>query len=477
MSDSSTAGSWAEILRPGYAASTATLCLGVGLLAFNSFLAATALPTAVIELDGLALISWATTLYLVFAIIGGAGAALLKQALGARNALLFAAAIFLLGSLVAALAGGMPQVLVGRVIQGAGEGIVAAICYTLIPELFPSRLAPKVFGMLALMWGIAAFGGPVGVGALTEAISWRAAFFVNVPLVLVFAALVFFVAPRHRPSGAMPDFPGLRLLAIGLGIVLVALAGIVAPLAAAGLLILAALLLVAMVLLDRRARTRLLPTGAFTLGSVVGAGLWVVLLLPVASAGAGIYIVLLLEELWGFGPTLAGAVGALMAIAWSTSAIAVANISSPARRLTLVRVGPAVITLGLAGILVGCLSGQLAVLLPAQVALGAGFGMSWSYLSITLMEASSDAERDRTSALLPTMQSAGTAIGAAIAGLAANAAGFAVAETPDAVRTGIAPALIAGIIIALLGLLLAIRTTGLARRAAAAGTSLAAQAA
>jgi MFS family permease len=465
MTETSAPGGWSEIFSPRYAATTTMLCLGVALLAFNAFLAATALPTAVIEFDGLALISWATTLYLVFAIIGGAGAALVKQAMGARNALLVSAGLFLLGSLVAAGAGSMEQVLVGRVIQGTGEGVVAAICYTLIPELFPSRLVPKVFGMQAMMWGIAAFGGPAGVGALTEAISWRAAFFVNVPMVLVFAALVFVVAPKTRPAGALPGFPGIRLLAVGGGIVLVAFAGIVSPLAAAGLLVAAAVLLVATVVLDRRARSRLFPGDAFTLGSVTGTGLWVMLLMPIASGTPGIFIVLLLEKLWGFGPMLAGALGALMAIAWSTAAITVANVSSPARRLSLVRVGPAVTTLGLAGILTACLSGQLAILVVSQLALGAGFGMSWSYLSLIMMEANAGPERDRTSALLPTLQSAGNAIGAAIAGLAANAGGFAVAVTHSEVQQGIAPALVTGILVGLVGITFAVRTTRLARNA------------
>jgi hypothetical protein len=189
------------------------------------------------------------------------------------------------------------------------------------------------------------------------------------------------------------------------------------------------------------------------------------LLMPIAGGTPGIFIVLLLEKLWDFGPMLAGALGALMAIAWSTAAITVANVSSPARRLSLVRVGPAVTTLGLAGILTACLSGQLAVLVVSQLALGAGFGMSWSYLSLILMEASTGPERDRTSALLPTLQSAGNAIGAAIAGLAANAGGFAVAITRDEVRQGIAPALVTGILFGLVGITFAIRTTRLARNA------------
>ena len=114
MSDS-VEGRWAEIFTPHYAPVTLILCLGVALLAFNAFLASVSLPTAVQELGGIALISWALTLFLVFAIVGGSGAALLKQRLGTRAALLISAGVFLLGTLVAATATSMPQVLAGQV--------------------------------------------------------------------------------------------------------------------------------------------------------------------------------------------------------------------------------------------------------------------------------------------------------------------------------------------------------------------------
>ena len=233
MNEPSSSGTWAEIFAPRYASVTLIIGLGVGLLAFNSFLATVSLPTAVQELGGVALISWAVTLYLVFAIVGGSGAALLKQKLGSRMGLLVSASVFLAGTLIAASAGAMPTVLVGRALQGLGEGVVAAICFALIPELFPSRLVPKVFGLNAMIWAVAAFGGPAVAGLLTEMVSWRAAFLFSVPLVLIFGAMVAFVVPARSASAATPvQFPGVRLLAIGVGITMVALAAVVAPLPA-----------------------------------------------------------------------------------------------------------------------------------------------------------------------------------------------------------------------------------------------------
>jgi len=463
MTDNSeTSGRWADVFGPRYAAATLILCLGVALLAFNVFLTSTALPTAVQELGGVALISWALTLFLVFAIMGGAGAALLKQLVGARTALLGSALLFMAGTLIAASATSMETVLVGRVLQGLGEGVVAAICFALIPELFPSRLVPKVFGMQAVVWAIAAFGGPLLAGLLTEFISWRAAFVVSVPLALIFAAMVWRVVPNSKGTPQdNADFPGVRLLMVGSGIMLVALASLNLPLQAGALLLGAMALLVGMVFLDRRARTRLMPMDAFWPGSVVGSGLWVVLLMPVAGAMSAVYLVLLLQQLWGYGPTLAGATAAVLSVAWSLTAIAVANVRRVETRRVLIVSGPMLLAGGLLAVLLGLLNDQIGLVLAGQFAVGSGFGMANGYLSLTLMEAARSGERDRVSALVPTTQSAGNAIGAALAGVAANLAGYASATSTGAIQQAIIPVFVLAASMASLGLIAALRMSRL----------------
>lgn len=430
------ASGWSAIVSPRYLGATITLCLGVALLAFNGFLVSTALPTAVEELGGVALMSWATTVFLVFAIMGGVGAALLKARMGARAALVVAAAVFLLGSLLAAIAGSMPELLVGRALQGMGEGIVAAICYTLIPELFPSALVPKVFGAESVVWALAAFGGPVLSGALTETLSWRAAFAVNLPIGGIFIALVFLIVPtggEREPAGRLPI---VRLLLIGVAIMAVSVGGLLQSSFLIGLcLFLATAMLFYVIFRDRTAATPLFPTNAFRLDDAVGAGLWVILLMPFAQAGSAVFLVYALQFIFGLTPTLAGAVGAVMAISWSTVAILVAGVPVGVRSI-LIRTGPVLLVVGLTLLALALALGQLPLIILAQTLIGAAYGTSWAYTSQTIMEAARPGERDRASALLPTIQSAGFGIGAAVAGLIANSAGIAAVTTPAAL-TGV----------------------------------------
>lgn len=428
-------GRWAELLAPRYLATTAMLCMGVALYAFNGFLVSTVLPTAVGEIGGAELLSWSMTLYLVASIVAGASAALLKQRYGARTVLFAAALIFLAGTLAAALASDMNTVLFGRICQGIGEGIIAAICYALIPEMFPPALVPKVFGAEASVWAIAAFGGPVLAGSLTEAFSWRVAFLVNAPLIALFLLLALILVPSGSEAGRRLQFPTLRLSLLSAGLIAMLVAGLAGSALATATVIAGSMLLVlGAVRLDGRAEDSILPDGAFSTRSPLGLGLWVILLMPLSQATSSVYLVYSLQYLFGYRPTLAGALGALMAISWSLTAIGVANLRTERSRQTAIWLGPLLLVLGFATLAGAIGTVNIAMLAVAQVAIGAAFGSSWGYLSQMLMEATPGHQRDKTSALLPTLQSVGYALGGALAGLAANAAGLPAAEGAEDMR-------------------------------------------
>jgi MFS family permease len=420
---------WGELFTQRYLAATVTLCLGVALFAFNAFLVSTALPTAVREIGGVAIIAWATSIYLGLSIVGGAASARLKARYGARATLIASGALFLAGTLIAANASSMTEILIGRALQGIGEGIISALCYTLIPELFPSRLIAKVFGAEAVVWAAAAFGGPLLAGFVTETVSWRAAFLINVPVIAIFVALVLMVVPRASAEPERAPMPLLRLAAIAAGVLIVAFSAVAGSVPGrAALVLLAAAILIVTVRHDRTSASPLLPSDAFSPRTRVGIGLWIVVLMPFAQASTAVYLVLTLQTLWGLGATVAGAFNASLAIAWSAAAIMVANLNPRANRASFIAAGPALLVAGLATIVAGLVIDRPVVALFGQITIGAGFGACWAFLSQVVMEGARDGERDRASGALPTLQSAGYAVGAAVAGLVANAAGYTITD-------------------------------------------------
>lgn len=420
------AGGWLELLSREHLTTTLMLSMGVALFAFNGFFVSTVLPSAIAEIGGGHLIAWSVSLYLIGSIVAGVTAAQFKQRFGARRVLIVATLVFLVGTLTAAFASTMQQVLLGRLGQGLGEGVVAAICYALIPALYPSRLVPKVFGVEALVWTCASFGGPFAAGWLAESFSWRTAFLINLPFGLVFLLLALFTArPRDEAGAAFAGVALSPLVLLSVGLLMILSSGVMAaPLISAVLVVFGLALLVASVLRDRMLPTRLMPEDAFGLSSTVGAGLWLVLLMPVAQATSSVYFVFGLQHGFGFGPLAAGGLGAIMAMSWSLVAVLVAHVGAERARRRAIEAGPLLQCCGMVLVAIGFQQGSLLLLVTGQIVVGAAFGASWAFLSQMLMEASTRAERDKTSGLIPTLQSAGFAIGAAFAGLAGNSLGL-----------------------------------------------------
>ncbi len=414
---------WRDVLRGHNGRVTATACLGEAIYAMNVFLVSTAMPSVVRDIGGVRFLAWVNTLYLIAAIVVGAATGFLKRQLGTRRLMLIGAACFAIGSLAAAAAPTMAFVLAGRAMQGAGEGAIAASAYALLAERLPSTLIPKALGAMAIVWALGALVGPLASGVLTELLSWRVALLMNVPLIAAFAALVLRSVPPGSAAQASHRLPVSRLTLLAAGIMLVAIASVAGgfawPLLAGG-----AALLVAVVVTDRLATVRLFPRDAFRPATQIGAVLWVALLMPLGQASTAVFLPITVQNLWGYRPVVAGIVVATMALSWSSSALLVPlpRALTPVR---CIRVGALLTTLGLAAATLAIPRHTLLPLLAAQVTIGVGFGLGWGFLNQVGAEAAPEAERDLAAALLPTTQNAGYALGAAVAGLIANATGYA----------------------------------------------------
>jgi MFS family permease len=147
--------------------------LGVGLHATIWYMATTAMPSAVEELDAAAYLSWATSLYLMTSILGGAMLPPIKSRFGPRNSMMTAGLVVVLGGVLAGAAPDVSWILAGRAIQGLGEGFLLALSYCLVRELFDNALVPRVGGVEAVTWACAVTIGPLLGGWLTDLGTWR----------------------------------------------------------------------------------------------------------------------------------------------------------------------------------------------------------------------------------------------------------------------------------------------------------------
>jgi MFS family permease len=285
---------------------------------------------------------------------------------------------------------------------------------------------------------------------VTETLSWRAAFLVNIPIVAIFLLTAACVKASSFTKARQNDVPVGRLVLLLFAFILLLGANLqpltVSRNAMVGLAMAALLIFVC---IDKSALNSILPRAAFSSASPLGLGLWTVLLMPFAQSSSGVYLVYSLQHLWQMGPTVAGAMGAITALSWSATAVGVAHINNQRLQRLLIIIGVGVEACGLAGISFAIAHSLLPLLILSLIAIGSAFGMSWSFLNQTLMMTSDDHERDKTSALLPTLQSAGYALGAAFAGLIANNAGFSEHASDAIVRHSVSASFHFGFIILL----------------------------
>jgi MFS family permease len=439
--------------------------LGVGLHATIWYMATTAMPSAVEELHGAAYLSWATSLYLMTSILGGAMLAPLKSRFGPRSSMMAAGLIVIAGGVIAGLAPSIGYILAGRAIQGLAEGFLLALSYSLVRELFDNALVPRVGGVEAVTWALAVTLGPLLGGVLTDLGTWRLAFFGSAVLPLPMMALGWIIL-RHQPHlPTRQSAPLLRLLLLAIGVMAIAIADrfsaafpgrLFGHLLGASAVLLGIVLIGLTLTLDRRSAGKLFPSAFPGMKHAVSLGLWVMVLMALSEAAVYVYGPYILQVYRGLPPTAAGYFGAIHALAWSISAMLVAPLAARWHNLSILA-GPTFLALGLAGLGFTLAASPLALIGIALVLIGSGFGVSYSFLMQRVMAATEPGEEDATSAATSTLWGMGGAVSAAVAGLIGNAIGLDGPLTTSVVSIASLVLFGGGALVAAFGILVAIR--------------------
>ncbi|MDR7143022.1 MFS transporter [Rhizobium sp. BE258] len=419
-----------QLFTPRLLPATLMLGGGVTLYAVESYIMATIAPSIVRDIGGLPLLSWVTTLYVAAAVLGSISVAMRPRGMGLRIAYVFGAVLFGAGSLVCAAAPVMEVVLVGRTIQGYGAGILAALAYAFVRFAFPEPLWPKASTLYAAIWGVATLLGPSAGGLFADGSNWRHAFIVLVPLGVLMAVLAPWLLPKATDDRAEGRIPFVQIgLLIG-AVLLVSIAGTLEHTGGKAVLVALAVIAIALVLVvERQGRTRLLPTGAVTLGKPV-ARVYLTMFTLLIVLTSDIYIPYFLQALHGVTPLISGYLTALVALGWTFAAFFSGNLKGPAAIKAIIAgcVIEALSTAALALLLAReNQTAEILILAPAAFAMlmmGFGVGLGWAHLVTKVLQLVQNSEQDKASAAISTVQSLGSAFGAAIAGVIANSTGL-----------------------------------------------------
>ena len=420
---------WREILSRQLGASLAVVCLGVWLHAADSLLVSTMMPAIVAEIGGVTLISWTVALYEIGSIVAGAASGLLALRYGIRRPMAVAALLFVVGCAVSALAPEMWLLLAGRLLQGFGGGGLMALSFVSVGLLFPKRLIARAMGAVSTVWAVSAFLGPLIGGLFVEFVSWRAGFWFFALQALSLALWMLRRRDSETPEPGTAEerrFPVFRLLWLSAGVVAIAYAGIeIGPLRTPAFVVLGLACLV--VFLRREAAsgaTRLLPRNPLSLSQPLGAALAMVLCFTASTIAMSIYGPLMMTRLHGVSVLVAGYILALEAIAWA--AVAALMSGNPERRdPAMIFLGMVMVTVSIAGFAFAVPNGPVWLIAAFAVLQGCGFGTAWTFILRRATALAPPGENQRVSAAIPTVQRLGYALGAAYAGIVANATGIA----------------------------------------------------
>lgn len=238
------------------------LLLSMFMAAMEATVVATAMPTVIAELGGLALYGWVGASYLLASTVTVPLYGKLADRRGRKPVLLLGIVLFLIGSLLSGLATSIEQLIVYRAIQGLGAGAVQPIVLTIIGDLYTPAERGRVQGFFGAIWGFAGISGPILGGAIVAFASWKWIFWINLPFGLasmIVLLTAYREAPRNRTGKPLDLAGSAAILLASLALLLAASRVAPIPLAIAGVL-----LIVLFVVIERRAADPVLPIPLMT---------------------------------------------------------------------------------------------------------------------------------------------------------------------------------------------------------------------
>jgi len=217
-----------SIWRGSYLPMTLANLAVIALVAFSGLAIVAALSSIAEDLGQLGLLPWVITGYLASGAVALIFAGPVIDAVGVRRTFRVTGLWLLVSTAAAAASPTMSVLIVARVIQGFGGGLVFAVAFTAIGVGYPHELRPRAFTAQSVVFGVGALGGPAIAGAILVIGGWRMIFLAELPLITLALAVGWSALPttRERPERIQIDWIGAGLLTVLIACSLVAVAQI-----------------------------------------------------------------------------------------------------------------------------------------------------------------------------------------------------------------------------------------------------------
>ncbi|HJX32778.1 MAG TPA: MFS transporter [Solirubrobacterales bacterium] len=398
------------------------MCFALFMIMLDNTVVNVALPSIQRDLGAsISGLEWTINGYtLSFAVLLATGGRL-GDIFGRRRMFLFGVVIFALSSATAGFAASSTDLVVSRVVQGVGAALMMPATLSIITDAFPASERGKALGMWAGVSALALAVGPVLGGFLTEHVSWRAIFYLNIPVAVgaVTAALFAVRESRDETVGREVDYAGVAVLTGGLTALILALVEgnswgwgsteIVALLIGAGLG------LAAFVAIELRVKVPMVEFRFFTDRNFLGAVV-VALIVSFSMLGVFFFLALYMQDILGYSPLAAG-------IRFLPSTLMIVTVAPVAGRLAdrygprwLIAGGLAIVAASLYSFSGIAVDSSYPDLLPGFMLLGIGIAMTMSPMTSAAMNAVPVEKAGIASGVLSMFRMLGGSLGIAVTG-------------------------------------------------------------
>lgn len=399
------------------------LMLVLTLAALDQNIVATALPRIVSDLGGVSHLSWIVTSYVLASTITMPLYGKLSDQYGRKPLLYAAIGIFMAGSVLAALAQTMNQLILYRAIQGLGAGGLFPLAQITIGDVVSPRERGRYQGLFGAVFTGCSVAGPVLGGVITDTLSWHWIFYVNLPVGA--AALGFISVGLRRPAAAIHhriDYGGAALIALGTtGLLLVlSLGGASYDWASPQIIGCAVAALVSIPLFiwqERRSAEPVMPLHLFGNKTVLLS--WTVLALAFTGMSAAtVFFPLFFQLVLGIAPANSGLLtGPLMLGIVTSSVVGGRLVTRTGRYKRLPVAGLAAATLAFLGLGWGAMAGYgVALIEPLLIVLGLGLGLVMPTMTVALQNAADPRDMGVATATSAFFRSLGSVVGVALSG-------------------------------------------------------------
>jgi EmrB/QacA subfamily drug resistance transporter len=398
------------------------MCFALFMIMLDNTVVNVALPSIQRDLDAtLSSLEWTVNAYtLTFAVLLVTGGRL-GDIFGRRRMFLFGVVVFAISSAAIGLAPNQAWLVGGRAIQGIGAAFMMPGSLSIITNTFPAHERGKAIGTWAGVSALALAIGPVVGGALAEYVSWRAIFFLNVPVAIgaVIVTLFATLESRDETTHHRVDIPGIASLSIGLSALVLALVEGNSwgwdSAAILGLFAVAAVAIVAFFLIEPRVREPMVDFSFFRSRTYLGANA-VAFIVSFAMLAMFFFVALYMQNILGYSPIQAG-------IRFLPSTLMIVLIAPISGRLAD-RIGPR--PLIVSGLTLAAFAMALqtrvtidtgySLLLPAFVLMGIGMALTMSPMSTAAMNSVDAAKAGVGSGILSMNRMMGGTFGVAAIG-------------------------------------------------------------